>query len=168
MKKHLSMLAALSFMVSGAFAQSANDKIAVARTLDGWHQAAAEGKFDAYFALMTKEAIFIGTDPTENWTKDEFQAFAKHVFDKGPAWDFKPVERNIFFSKDGNTAYFDELLDTWMKLCRGSGVLTKEDGKWKIAHYVLSVQIPNDNINEVIKLKKDFDDKFVVGLKEKK
>jgi hypothetical protein len=28
--------------------------------------------------------------------------------------------------------------------CRGSGVLVKQDGAWKIAQYNLSVPIPND------------------------
>jgi hypothetical protein len=37
------------------------------------------------------------------------------------------------------TAWFDELLNTQMKICRGSGVLVKIDGKWKIKHYVLSM-----------------------------
>jgi hypothetical protein len=32
-----------------------------------------EAQFDAYFNLMTADAIFIGTD-TENWNKMQFQA----------------------------------------------------------------------------------------------
>jgi hypothetical protein len=39
-----------------------------------------------------------------------------------------------------------------MKICRGSGVLVKIDGKWKIKHYVLSMTIPN-KMNAVIKIK---------------
>jgi hypothetical protein len=31
------------------------------------------------------------------------------------------------------------LLNTQMKICRGSGVLVKIDGEWKIKHYVLSM-----------------------------
>jgi hypothetical protein len=30
------------------------------------------------------------------------------------------------------TAWFDELLDTQMKICRGSGILVKENKQWKI------------------------------------
>ena len=41
-----------------------------------------------------------------------------------------------------------------MKICRGSGVLVDEgNGKWKIKHYVLSMTIPNDNTDEVVKIK---------------
>jgi hypothetical protein len=31
------------------------------------HKAAGGAQFDAYFNLMTADAIFIGTDATENW-----------------------------------------------------------------------------------------------------
>lgn len=137
-------------------------------TLDAWHKAAAEANFNNYFNAMTDDAIFIGTDPTENWNKTAFIAFAKPYFDKGKAWNFKAVERHIYFSKDKKTAWFDELLDTQMKICRGSGVLELQNGKWKIAHYVLSIAIPNDNTNEVTKLKTAFDDALLAKLKASK
>jgi hypothetical protein len=40
-----------------------------------------------------------------------------------------------------------------MKICRGSGVVVKINNTWKIKHYVLSMTIPNDNTNEVVKIK---------------
>jgi ketosteroid isomerase-like protein len=123
------------------------------RTLDAWHKAAAEANFDAYFGMMTDDAIFIGTDPTENWNKKAFQTYSKPHFDKGKAWAFKTLgQRHIYFDTTGKTAWFDELLDTQMKICRGSGVLVKVGKEWKIKHYVLSMTIPNENTNEVIKI----------------
>ena len=116
---------------------------------------------------MTKEGVFIGTDPTENWQNEAFMAFSKPYFDKGKAWNFNSIERNIYFSDDKKTAWFDELLDTHMKICRGSGVLKLENGSWKIAHYVLSITIPNENIDEVVMLKTKFDDEIMKNLKEK-
>ena len=139
--------------------QPAKDKSAVETVLNNWHIAAAKGDFDGYFGLMTKDAVFVGTDPGENWKLDAFKAFSKPYFEKGKAWDFTPVERHIYFS--GDIAWFDELLDTWMQICRGSGVLKKENGKWKIAHYVLSMTVPNDLTNEVIKIKSEYDKKFL-------
>ncbi len=152
----------LLFLTASINAQSNKEQIE--QVLDNWHKAAAEGKFDAYFGQMTKDAIFIGTDPTENWNVEQFKAFSKPYFDKGKAWDFKPVDRNIYFSADQQTAWFDELLDTWMKLCRGSGVMKKENGKWKIAHYVLSIAIPNDHTDQVIEVKQGFDDLYLKKL----
>lgn len=148
---------------------AAAQKPQINKVLDDWHKAAAEGNFNAYFGAMSADAVFIGTDATENWHLDAFKAFSKPYFDKGKAWDFKAVERNIYFSPDGNIAWFDELLDTWMKLCRGSGVLRKEkDGQWKIAHYVLSMTVPNDNTTEIIKAKAKIEDAYLEELKKRK
>ena len=160
----LSTLALLS--VSGLAQKQTAEKQNINLLLDNWHKAAAEGNFNNYFNALSDESIFIGTDATENWDKKAFQDFAKPYFDKGKAWDFKPLQRNIFFSKDGKTAWFNELLDTWMKICQGSGVLVKENGVWKIKHYVLSVTVPNDNINEVVKTKAPIEDALIQKLKK--
>ena len=142
-----------------------SEKNSINQVLDNWHKAAAEANFDNYFNAMAEESIFIGTDATENWNKTEFIAFAKPYFDKGRAWNFTALERNIYFSKDGKTAWFDELLNTQMKICRGSGTLEKSNNEWKIKHYVLSMTIPNDNTNEVIKIKAPIEDALINKLK---
>ena len=141
------------------------EKQQITTTLNAWHKAAANAQFDAYFSLMTSDGIFIGTDPTENWQNEAFKAFSKPYFDKGRAWNFTAIERNIYFSEDQKTAWFDELLDTQMKICRGSGVLLKQNGQWKIAHYVLSIAIPNDHTDEVVKIKTQFDDALIKKIK---
>ena len=139
-------------------------KKSINTSLDLWHKAAAEANFDNYFNLMTKEGVFIGTDASENWQNEAFKTFSKPYFDKGKAWSFTSVERNIYIYEDQKLAWFDELLDTQMKLCRGSGLLKLENGKWKIAHYVLSITIPNENVTEVVKLKTDFDSLYTKKL----
>ena len=50
-----------------------------------------------------------------------------------------------------------------MGTCRGSGVLENDskNDSWKIKHYVLSVSIPNENIQQIIKLKKEKDSLFL-------
>lgn len=147
-----------------SFAQS--DTTTINTLLDNWHKAAATANFESYFGAMTNDAIFIGTDATENWNKKAFQDFAKPFFDRGKAWSFTALERHIYFSKDGKTAWFDELLNTQMKICRGSGVLVKEKKTWKIKHYVLSMTIPNDNTDAVIKIKAPIEDAFIEKLKK--
>jgi hypothetical protein len=129
--------------------------------IDNWHKDAAETNFDSYFNAIANEGVFIGTDATENWNKEDFMTFSKPFFDKGKAWNFTSLERNIYFSDDRKTAWFDELLNTQMKICRGSGVLIKENNNWKIKHYVLSMTIPNDNSTEVISLKSAIEDKII-------
>ena len=135
--------------------------------LNSWHKAAAEAKFDTYFSMMSDDAVFIGTDATENWNKTAFKTFAKPYFDKGKAWNFTSIQRNIYLSKDNKTAWFDELLDTQMKICRGSGILVKVGDDWKIQQYVLSMTIPNDNTDAVIKIKAPIEDALIAKLKTK-
>ena len=141
-----------------------DDNSAVVGVLDSWHKAAAEANFDAYFSLMAADAVYIGTDPTENWQLDAFKAFSKPYFSRGKAWNFTPVERHVHFNDRRDFAWFDELLSTQMKLCRGSGVLRKENGQWKIVHYVLSIAIPNDYTEQVTKLKAAYDDALIKKL----
>ncbi len=137
----------------------------IAQTLDAWHTAAGTANFDAYFDLMTKDAVFIGTDAGENWQRSEFMQYAKPHFDNGKAWNFTAVERNIYVGESHDFAWFDELLDTQMKICRGSGVLRKVDGRWKIAHYVLSIAVPNENVAALVQLKAEKDSLFLKQLK---
>lgn len=129
-----------------------NNKI-INQLIHDWHKAAADANYDDYFKRMSSDAVFIGTDPTENWPLQAFKLFCKPHFDKGKAWNFRSLDRHIYFSQDHTIAWFDELLDTQMKICRGSGVLKKENGEWKIAHYVLSMTIPNSNTKVVTALK---------------
>ena len=96
--------------------------------MNEWHLAAAQAKFDAYFNFMRDDFVFLGTAPGERWGKTEFAEFSKPYFDKGQAWDFKATNRQWNFSKNGKIAWFDEDLDTWMRGCRGTGVLVKEKG----------------------------------------
>ena len=123
--------------------------------LDNWHLAASNANATDYFDDLADDAVYLGTDPTEHWDKDAFIKFAKPFFDKGAAWDFKPKKREVSFSEDSTIAWFDELLETWMGPCRGSGVLSKDDqGRWKIKQYNLAVLVPNDKIQEYIRIRK--------------
>ncbi len=118
---------------------------AVSAVLDDWHRAAAQADEARYFGHFTPSAVFLGTDATERWTRDAFRAWARPFFSRGKAWSFQAVSRHVAFSPDGTVAWFDEALDTPnMGPCRGSGVLVKQEGTWKIAQYNLSIPIPND------------------------
>ena len=143
---------------------SAQDKSNIDQVLTQWQKAASEANFEEYFSLMTEDGVFIGTDPTENWQNKDFRAFSKPYFDRGKAWNFKTLERNIYKEENSDIAWFDELLSTQMGICRGSGVLKKTEEGWKIAHYVLSITIPNENVEEATALKKTFDQKLIDSL----
>lgn len=122
---------------------------AVNAVLDDWHAAAAHADEARYFGHFTPEAVFLGTDATERWTRDAFRVWAKPFFAKGKAWSFTSVSRHVSFSADGSVAWFDEALSTPnMGPARGSGVLVKDAGSWKIAQYNLSLPIPNELMKE--------------------
>lgn len=122
--------------------------------MNTWHQDVANSDFETYFSKIDSLGYFIGTDASEVWTKAEFASWTKPYFDKKKTWNFKPLNRHFYINEAGDMAWFDEVLDTWMGICRGSGVLRQKDGKWRIMQYVLSTTIPNDDIQAVILAKK--------------
>lgn len=161
------------FLLPGLNAQVKNTeqnilsaKRSIIKNLERWHKAAAEANFEDYFSLMTDDAIFIGTDATENWNLEEFKEFSRPYFEAGKAWSFKAIERNIYLKENRRLAWFDELLDTHMGICRGSGVMAKDNGKWKVQHYVLSITIPNENVDEITLIKKEFDEELISKLRD--
>ena len=147
----------ISFISEVSLAQSKKTKsVSQLDTLiDFWHLQASKAKFDSYFNVTTDDFIFLGTAPEERWNKNQFKEFSKPYFDKGKAWDFKPITRNWILSEDGKTAWFDEDLTTWMNTCRGSGICLKKNGKWKLAYYNLTVLIDNEKIDAFIKLREN-------------
>ncbi len=170
MKKYLSFLLFLLLISIPLSAQKKGfyenvQKKNINKLLDDFNMFAADADFDKYFDCFAEESTFIGTDATEVWNKKEFKDWAKPYFDKKTTWNFKSLKRNIYFSKDGNYAWFDEVLDTQMKICRGSGVVEKVGGKWKVKQYVLSVTVPNEVVNEVIKIKTPIEDVLIQKLK---
>lgn len=120
-------------------------------TLDAFHRAASEADFDAYMGAFTDDGVFLGTDATERWTRDEFAEYARAAFDRGRGWTYVPVERWVRVSTDGGVAWFDERLDNASYgETRGSGVLVRAGDGWKIAQYNLTIPIPNALAREFV------------------
>lgn len=158
----------LSFTTISAQSKFEKENREISTMLDGFNVAAANADYTAYFDFFAEESTFIGTDATEVWNKKEFMIWAKPHFDKKKTWNFTSLKRNIYFSKDGKLAWFDELLDTQMKICRGSGVVEKINGQWKVKQYVLSMTVPNDIVDRVVDEKTAIEDALIEELKTKK
>lgn len=139
-------LGALVALLAGAGADADNETIgAIDRFLTSWHQAAAVADEAAYFGALAPGAIFLGTDARERWTREEFQAWAAPFFQRPSAWVFTASRRQVYLSLDGSTAWFDEdLVSNSYWPCRGSGVLEKVAGHWRIRQYNLALTIPNE------------------------
>lgn len=122
----------------------------VAAVLDDWHLAAAQSEEERYFSHMAPEAVFVGIDEQERWSKAAFRKWAHPGFAARQVWSFKASQRNITLSPGGEVAWFDELLDTTsMGTARGAGVLVKDGQTWLIAQYTLSLPIPRASFAEV-------------------
>jgi ketosteroid isomerase-like protein len=150
--RHLTALAAALLLTAGiASAQTSSENAAVGAVLDAFHTAASKADEQAYFDLLAPNAVFLGTDATERWDKTAFRAFAHPHFSKGTGWTFKPRDRHVDLSRDGKVAWFDELLDSeTYGECRGTGVLEKIGGGWKITQYHLTIPMPNDLAKEFV------------------
>lgn len=160
------LLMMLSFSAVSAQAKYENEKTAINTMLDGFNVTATKADFKNYFNYFADESTFIGTDATEVWDKKTFMVWAKPYFDKKSTWNFTALKRNIYFSKDGKLAWFDELLDTQMKICRGSGVVEKINGQWKIRQYVLSMTVPNEVVDKVVAEKAPIEETLIQKLKK--
>jgi len=143
------LLASCLLAVSCATVNLQQETASVNRVVDDWHHAAAVADETRYFGAMAPEFVFLGTDATERWDLEAFREFAHPYFAKGTAWTFTPRMRNV--EMHGDVAWFDESLDSASYGdCRGTGVLRRIGGEWKLAHYNLTIPIPNELAKEFV------------------
>jgi hypothetical protein len=153
------ILACCLFLSSfAAVAETAEPALAkqVNAFVDGWHDDAANARM-AFFDKIAKDGVYIGTDKTELWHKDEFKTWAKKYFERKSAWAFKPIRRNVYTTPDKHIIWFDELLDTQMGVCQASGVIHRTATGFEIEHYQLSIAVPNDVAKSVTQAIKEFE-----------
>ena len=137
----------LALVSPGAVMAQARSVASIDSTLNAFHDAAAKADGRRYFSLFTDDGVFIGTDASERWTVKQFRAYAEPFFSKGQGWVYKPRSRRVVIADVPCKciAWFDELLDSKnYGTSRGTGVLVKKNGVWKIAQYALTFPIPND------------------------
>ncbi len=131
---------------------SDNSKSDMDKVIDNWHKAAAVGDSVGFFSLMTPDAIYLGTDETERWDRTSMGKDLGKYFNGKKAWKFIPYNRIYTSLGSKNFILFDECLQTWMGPCKSTGRLTRVKGQWKISYYNLNVAVPNDVVNEYLKL----------------
>lgn len=129
----------------------APEEIAASAVLDAMHAAESAADGEALFNLFTDNATYLGTDVTERWTVQAFEAFARPYFEQGRGWTYTPRERNLTLAPHACrcVVWFDEVLDNApYGTARGTGVLVLTDDGWKIGQYSLTFPIPNDLARE--------------------
>lgn len=143
----------LSLLVLSEATPTSAEQAAINGVLNELHQAAAQADGDTYFSLFTPTGRFVGTDATEQWSVEEFRAYAAPYFSQGKGWTYVPQERVVRLSpvECRCVATFDEVLrNESYGLVRGSGTLIRGEDGWKIEHYVLSFTVPNDKARAVV------------------
>ena len=155
--KNISLLILFSFALLSCAQNNQSqqsDIAAINKVLDGYHQAAANGVWDTYFGLMSADGVFIGTDASERWIKQEFRQYSSG----SNGWVYTPQQRNINITPDGLSAWFDEaLLSQSYGSSRGSGVLIRTAAGWKISQYHLTLPIPNGMVRGITDQIKEYE-----------
>ena len=155
LEKYVRISLSMLFIITALQAQD-QDRKAVTSTLDALHLYAHEAFGKKYFSLFCDDAVFMGTDATERWPIAEFKTYANGRFNSGKGWTYTPTSRYIYFNENRDTAWFDEtVVNAKYGECRGTGVLEKIGGEWKISHYNLTVPVPNDLLVSVVEMIKE-------------
>jgi ketosteroid isomerase-like protein len=87
MKKFIIIILSLSlFTTCCPEKEAVTDEAEIHTFIDNWHLAAWDADSAAYFGAMTEDAVFIGTDLSEVWTRQQFAEWARPYFDAGRVW----------------------------------------------------------------------------------
>jgi hypothetical protein len=134
-------------------ATGADAGASIAAMLDDFHDAAAKADEARYFDHFAPGAVFLGTDPRERWTLEEFRAYAEPHFEAGRGWAYQAVSRHVEVGPGGEVGWFDEVVrNAKYGDLRGTGVALRIDGRWRVAQYSLTFTIPNEDVPDVLKI----------------
>jgi hypothetical protein len=131
----------------GMFAQGA-----VAAVLDGFHAAAAAADEEKYFSYLAPGRRLPRHRRHRALDEGRVPQVGHPYFRARQGWTYRTTSRWIAFSPDRRLAWFDELLENAsLGTCRGSGVLVATADGWRIEQYNLSIMVPNDAADAVVK-----------------
>lgn len=119
--------------------------------LDDFHAAAAAADEEGYLATLADSVVFLGTAPGERWAGEAWRGFVHRYFSQGKGWTYVPSARTVDIAEDGRVAWFDETVENeHYGTCRGTGVLRRTNGGWKVQQYNLTIPLPDELAPEVV------------------
>jgi len=120
--KKLLIVTALVLFAGIAFGQTSKtatvdieaEKAALNEIMDKLDSAAKDGDWTVFVTLLTEDALFCGTDPSEFWNKQYFVDLSKQDSDD-PTPELKYIgDRKIKVASDGNSAIIvTQLMTAW-------------------------------------------------------
>ena len=122
-----------------------NEQELIHQLMDDFHHAADQGDAQRYLSLFAEDAVFMGTDDWERWPVKEFTDYVHRHFKDGKGWSYEPVQRYVQIAPGAEVAWIDEIVESekWGRF-RGTAVILKQQSQWQIAHYSLSILVPNE------------------------
>ena len=137
---------AAAFALAGPATAQTPEEDAASAVLDAMHAAESAADGQTLFSLFTEDASYLGTDVSERWSIEAFEAYAAPYFEQGRGWTYTPLERNLTLAPHPCrcVVWFDEVLDNAAYgTARGTGVIILTEGGWRIGQYALTFPIPN-------------------------
>lgn len=126
--------------------------VIIYRVLSDHLEAVATKNVPLLRSVFHQEAVFIGSDDTELWTKD---TLIEKLQDSANGWDMRKCHSRDVNLIDADTATFFEVIEhVRYGIFRGSGLITKGGTRsWCIRHYTLSFSVPNSLADKPVFLK---------------
>ncbi len=108
------------------------------------HLAKTEGDGERFFGLFAPRAVVLGTDRAERYSVAAWRAIFGPYYARGGRRPVTiPIEQHVYFSPDGEMAWFEELVERQnLGRMRGTGVMARVDGAWKFLHYNFVLVVP--------------------------
>jgi ketosteroid isomerase-like protein len=154
-KPLLLLLPAALFFLSavGGPARDDDPEAEIEAVLDDYHAAAAEGDVERMLGHIAPDAVLLGTDATERWTRESFEQLVRPAMAGGARIVNVPSSQNIVVSASDGIAWFDERLERHeFGEMRGTGVLRRTTDGWKIVQFHTALTVPNEAFRDVVKI----------------
>ena len=122
----------------------------VAAALEELYRAGAEADLEGYLDRLSEDAVMLGTDVHGRFTRSDIREWLEPYFAAGQRIGSRLLVLRVTEAVDGRFAWFDSLSEK-PELCllRGSGLMRREEGKWRVVHHDLAFLIPNDMLGLV-------------------
>ena len=127
-------------------------RAAIIKVLDSMHQGFRTKNFKLMESFLTEDGLYLGTDPSEIWSKKQLSQYLGNVKDTSNN-NYNILSRTILLGKNSNTAmaieqyYLSTMSDKIM--VRSISKLVHRDNNWKISFFSWNFIPRNEDIKKL-------------------